>query len=257
MKQLFEEFVEEMRLAVRDKFGPQIISKEDFAEILYQGNISPTTDKDEITEDERKVVDLLMTAYGTECAQKLIETFYYSDEMDKEVFEDFYDFTCNLSPKWAYDCKVIGSGVEGIVFDLGKYVAKFFFKTMNNKTQMITKHWRNKKYKTLPHVLRIDPKNKWYVMEHLDITENSRWYSQQFLEEIDQFGRYNGEDEDFYKWYRLFLKEAEECEFDKLFSTGFKFKINEKLDCHKGNFAERENGDIVFFDPYFSEHYIE
>lgn len=192
-------------------------------------------------------------------------------EMSEQCKKELYSVVMTLNTNKIEKC--LGIGSDGIVFVCGNFIIKLFYKPISEQYKIFLENCKENDYSTLPKIYRVGV--QYYVMESLEMeTENCEYIYEsmktcfnfsKLLYKLDT-GEYE-EDEDrnmtdddeiedidtitdpfVIDWCEQFISEAKDSGLYKYIKQDWNL-----LDFHLGNLGERDNGDIVFFDPIYTK----
>lgn len=239
----FSEYIEEARATAGSVLSEKL-SFEDFEKcIQFYSDESTNHDFFDIADFCCDVFSKILNTTEPN-ARRMLRDFVaiYDYNVPADEVKTFYNFFMNLNTQVASKNKYISAGCEGVVFSVGNDVIKFFYKPIEDRFVEFFKNLKRHNYVTLPKIKHLY--KSYFVMERLEIkTKKCKELSAYFM----NYGYdYSPEDCDWVnEWKDVFEEEAEESGLSK-FLDSF-----DDLDYHSGNFGERPNGDIVFFDPLY------
>lgn len=248
---LFEEFVSEVRNSVGDNYRDSLTYEK------FEAAVTDIFDKENRNEVVAFISDML--GIDEKSVKNLLESFAWANAKlrdSKQNIKPFYNFLMNLNPRRKVEKSFLGSGVDGAVFQLQDCVVKFFYTERSNEVTNVYKKLKGD-YKTLPKIFRAN--NSFITMEKLKVeTEKSNAFANVLAYKLDAseteleeyVKRYEWADE-ILQWLKDFEEEAEESGLSYLSMKSRSNRRGPRWDTSETNFGERENGEVVFFDPLY------
>lgn len=267
---LFEEYIEEIRRSLGDDWG-KIITQKKMKELFIcltwpdedvRGYGISDEESNYIRDNTtQEIANMLHTTKSV--VKNLIGNYAMVEQDVEKASKTLRDFLMNLNSKrfeTAKDGTIIGSGAEGFAIRSNDKVIKFYYNEMPKDAYNLFLTFKEP-HNVFPRVYRVS--RNWVCMEKLEkLDANNRKVVRDLCdacgpidkEHIENLKRVNGklacDDEEslmtLEQWSKDFDEEfnANEVLYDVAYAP-------DELDWHMGNFAQRKNGEIVFFDPYY------